>query len=161
MLSSPLTVRSITHTCSLVLMPPPLLLCRSYFPVRRVGRSWSSKGRSLVISRARAHARSTATIGVVNPHLRALSALFHRSISLQQHADPRPESMPALEPLSRAAGSQVRRERTKENKSGGEIKIKIMEEVSVRVKPFAEFAGGPMLSIFHIQLVMNLILLRI
>lgn len=56
--------------------------------------------------------------------------------------------MPALEPLSRAAGSQVRRERTKENKGGDKIKIKIMEEVSVRIKPYAEFAGGP-ISIFH------------
>lgn len=34
---------------------------------RQAGRSWSSKGRSLVISRARAHARPIATIGVVNP----------------------------------------------------------------------------------------------
>lgn len=147
MLSSPLTVWSITRTCSLALLPSPSFLCRSYFLVRRVGRSWSSKGRSLVISRARAHARSTATIGVVNPHLRALSALFHRSISLQQHADPRPKSMPALEPLSRAAGSQVRHERTKENKGGSRIKIKIMGEVSMRIKPFA---GGP-ISIFHIH----------
>jgi len=51
--------------------------------------------------------------------------------------------MPALEPLSRAAGSQVRRKRTKENKSGGGIKIKIIEEVFVRIKPFVEFADGP------------------
>ena len=100
MLSSPLALRSITHTRFLVLLPAPFFLCRSYFLVRRVGWSWSSKGRSLVISRARAHARSTATIGVVNPHLRALSALFRRSISLQQHADPRPESMPILEPFT-------------------------------------------------------------
>lgn len=53
----------------------------------------------------------------------------------------RPSSgVDASNPLSRAAGSQVRRERTKENKGGeegrggGETKIKIMEEISVRVK---------------------------
>lgn len=53
-----------THAC---ILSSPLLLSTSPFHVHQLGRSWSSKGRSLVISRARAHARPIATIGVVNP----------------------------------------------------------------------------------------------
>lgn len=54
--------------------------------------------------------------GSLTPHLCTLSALFHRSIFLQQHADPCPKSMLALETLSRATGAQVRREWTKNDK---------------------------------------------
>lgn len=69
MLSSTLVLaidhtRAHTRAC---ILSSPLLLSTSPFHVHQLGRSWSSKGRSLVISRARAHARPIATIGVVNP----------------------------------------------------------------------------------------------
>lgn len=81
MLSSTLTLGSITCAAvSLLSFYPVAGIHRSLFLVHQVGRSWSSKGRSLVISRARAHARPIATIGVVNPPPPNRSTLHHRHL---------------------------------------------------------------------------------
>lgn len=81
MLSSTLTLGSITCAAlSLLSFYPAVGIHRSLFLVHQVGRSWSSKGRSLVISRARAHARPIATIGVVNPPPSNRSTLHHRHL---------------------------------------------------------------------------------
>lgn len=124
MLSSTLVLaidhtRAHTRAC---ILSSPLLLSTSPFHVHQLGRSWSSKGRSLVISRARAHARPIATIGVVNPLPLLQSPCtppsrpppsIPISVPRQRHAHaPLYKGCRALPllPFRRPAGSQVRRE---------------------------------------------------